>query len=140
LRAALRGAGILATESLIRTTDHAGANAVPVFRELMEQEPTALILGGTRITAAIVDELSDMSVAIPKQLSLIGFGERSWSKWWGPGLTTIAMPCRDLAIAAGKHLVSRIDPASSEKAPRAVRTTSLLPGLNLRGSTSRCRN
>jgi len=135
-RAALRAARVPLPDELVCTTDHTGTDAVPLLHGLLRHRPTALVLGGSRTTAPVVTELSDMGVAVPAELSVIGFGERSWSRWWGPGLTTIEMPARELAALAGQYLVNLIGPEKSADAIAPLRTETMRPRLNLRGSTA----
>lgn len=83
-------------------------------REAMEQllaqtpEPTAVVTAGSRITLGVLETIERHGIAVPEDLSLVGFGDPPWFRWWRGGITTIGLPIRDIASAAGSLLVRRI--------------------------------
>lgn len=128
--------GLVADESLLRTTNPGANEAGPVFRQLMaEQKPSALVLGGSRITANVVAAISEMGLRVPQELSVVGFGDHGWSRWWGSGLTTIGLPFRELGKSAGEDLVQRVLAAQKGQPEIAVVGKLLSPFLVVRGST-----
>lgn len=106
-RRALRTAGVEEDPRLVCTVPPHGPAASGAFRHLFEAtRPSAVVLGGPRITLGAVEAIGEMGLVVPRDLSLVGFGDRVWMRWWGPGLTTVALPARDLALACGGHLVA----------------------------------
>jgi len=59
---------------------------------LVAKRPTAIITSSVLITLAAVERLMTLNVAVPGELSLIGFGDGPWQKWWGPGHLLLHLP------------------------------------------------
>jgi LacI family transcriptional regulator len=97
--------------------------------------PTAVVLGSVPHTIGVLDELLDLGVDVPNDLSVIGFGDQSAFGWWGPGLTTISLPISDVAASCGLWFVRRLNNPPEQgggKPYESVSTGSLV----LRGSTA----
>jgi DNA-binding LacI/PurR family transcriptional regulator len=59
--------------------------------------PTAIVMSSVQITLGATEGLAAEKVSVPDSLSLIGYGDGPWQRWWGPGLTTLQLPVEDLA-------------------------------------------
>jgi len=104
------------------------------LRRLLERSdaPSAIVTGSVQITQAVLDELLDRGVSVPEQLSVVGFGDEPGFRWWGPGLTTLALPVSDLATACGLWFVHQM----MGKPPNLAGYRSISPAtLVTRGST-----
>ncbi|MBU8539409.1 LacI family DNA-binding transcriptional regulator [Falsiroseomonas tokyonensis] len=137
-RRALREAGLAEDPALVSTVAPHGPAAAGAFRLLFEAaRPSAIVLGGPRITLGAAEAVAELRLNVPGELSLVGFGDRAWMRWWGPGLSTVALPARELAQACGSHLVDllRAVPRQGEAEGQA-HAGALAPGLMLRGSTA----
>lgn len=99
----------------------------------LKKPPTAVVMGTVQHTSSVLDELQDSGIEVPRELSVIGFGDERGYRWWGPGLTTIGLPVSELATACGLWFVHQLKqkpvawPPYSSVSPAA---------LILRGSTS----
>jgi len=103
-----------------------------LFRE--RRPPTALVTGSVQITRGVLAALHEDGVTVPRDLSVVGFGDEPGFAWWGPGLTTISLPMHELAIACGVWLLHHIDHQTQETAQAPF--TSVSSGtLVERGST-----
>lgn len=133
-RAALAG-----TPAAAQAIEETGSPSAADFgrdalRRLLDRSsaPTAIVTGSVRITEGVLDEIIDRGVRVPEQLSVVGFGDEPGFRWWGPGLTTLALPVSDLATACGlwfMHQMMRKPPNLSGY--RSISPASLL----VRGST-----
>ena len=117
-RAALAAAGLPENPGLLDlgtpfSPEH-GARAVSHLL-VADQPPTALVCGSVEATRGALEELSAQGVGVPTELSVVGFGDEAGWSWWGPGLTTLALPVQRLASAAALRLLHRLtnldDPA-----------------------------
>lgn len=134
-RRALREAGVAEHPTLVSTVPPHGPEAFGAFRRLFEAtRPSGMVLGGPRITLGAAEAVRDLGLRVPEDLSLVGFGDRAWMRWWGPGLTTVALPARDLALACGQHLTALL-----RTAPHSASAAIQSPTLLHRGSTARLR-
>jgi LacI family transcriptional regulator len=95
--------------------------------------PTAVVCGSVQHTVGVIDGLFRLGVKVPKELSIVGFGDETGFSWWGPGLTTISLPINEIAAACGLWFISRLSRRPGDDSPFA----SVSPGsLVLRGSTA----
>ncbi len=70
--------------------------------------PTAVITASVRITEGVLEELAARRVAVPRKLSVVGFGDEPGFAWWGPGLTTMELPVHEVATACSMWLLQRL--------------------------------
>lgn len=70
--------------------------------------PSAVVTGSVRITEGVLAELSARRVVVPRDLSVVGFGDEPGFSWWGPGLTTMDLPVHEVASACSRWLLERL--------------------------------
>jgi DNA-binding LacI/PurR family transcriptional regulator len=93
--------------------------------------PSAVVTGSVRITEGVLAELSARRVSVPRDLSVVGFGDEPGFSWWGAGLTTMDLPVYEVATACSRWLLERLpdgDPPPPASPPRG--------SLIKRGSTA----
>lgn len=100
-------------------------------------KPTAVIAANSRMTLGMVHGLAATHVAVPGELSVVGFNDSPSMVWWGPGLTTIGLPVRELALSCSTLLLRRIRAINGREEMHAERPFSVshTPFLIERGST-----
>jgi LacI family transcriptional regulator len=135
-RTALREGGVPSRASLIElgppsSVEH-GREAI---RRLLgvSPVPTAVVIGSVQQTVGVLDGLFRMGVKVPKELSVVGFGDEPGFSWWGPGLTTISLPIQDMAAACGLWFIRRL---SSQSGDDSAYASLSLGSLIVRGSTA----
>ena len=112
-----------------------GAAAVRALRAAPDP-PTAVVTGSLQITRGVLGALHQDGVHVPRQLSVVGFGDEPGFSWWGPGLTTVALPVHALATACGVWLLHRLEAQAVNDAADEP-YSSVSPGaLVVRGSTT----
>ncbi|NOZ33131.1 MAG: LacI family transcriptional regulator [Alphaproteobacteria bacterium] len=118
----LREADIDLGSSFVATGPPRAAFAKQTFVEMIKKfKPTGLISGGSRLTYGILEGVSQTGVRVPGDLSIVGFGDSPWSRWWGNGLTTIGLPIQDIAHASGALLLRRIEQSKNSNEYQPVR-------------------
>jgi DNA-binding LacI/PurR family transcriptional regulator len=70
--------------------------------------PTAIITASVQITTGLMDALGSGMGLVPERVSVVGFGDPPWSKWWNGGLTTLRMPVQELATSCGFGFLHRL--------------------------------
>lgn len=104
---------------------------------VQKQRPTAVVAGGAELTVGVLEAIGRLGIAVPAALSVVGFGDAPWFRWWGPGLTTMALPAYELAYSCGGYLLRKIrEQARGPADPARVRAMHS-PTLTVRGSTAR---
>ena len=108
-RLALADAGIDPTSAAIETGGcDSGYGRAAVERLLARVErPTAIITAGARITVGVLEGLNANRITIPDGMSFIGFSDAPSFAWYGPGLTTIGLPAREIAMSCSSFLLRR---------------------------------
>ena len=95
--------------------------------------PTALVLGSVQHTQGALEELLELGVKVPGDLSVVGFGDEPGFSWWGPGLTTVGLPVQEMATGCALWMMRRLRTQPGNDGPY----TSVSPGsLIVRGSTA----
>ena len=98
--------------------------------------PTAIATGTVQMTIGVLAAAHQDQLSVPRNLSIVGFGDEPGFSWWGPGLTTVALPVHKLATACGVWLLHRVEMTAADPTP-AARFVSASPGtLVVRGSTA----
>ena len=103
-----------------------------IFRRLSRSDgPTAVFAGGPHLAIRLLAAAQRRGLRVPEDLSLVGYDDPSFMSLAYPGLTTIRQPLEDMAAAACRKLLERVDHESSISG-----NIMLAPDLLLRASTA----
>lgn len=96
-----------AIEALGSPTQDFGAS---VIGDLLQKRwtATAIIAGSVNITMGLIREIERYGIGVPESLSLIGFGDPEWYRWWRGGITAIRPPVEELARSCGLWFLNHI--------------------------------
>jgi LacI family transcriptional regulator len=96
-------------------------------RTILEAEaPRLLATTSDYLAISAVRAAHDMGVAVPSELSVLGFGENIYSHTCSPSITTVRLDGRELGTRCGTTIVSLLD---GGEAPRVERLGfELVPG------------
>lgn len=125
---ALRAAGIdTATVPIFETANDEASTAVALGQIFARSRPTALLVQSDRMAIATIAWLWDHGMAVPRDVSVIGFDGVTEGTVTSPALTTIAQPTAEIGRLAVKAIVE----------PDGVIRRQVLPvELVVRGSTA----
>jgi DNA-binding LacI/PurR family transcriptional regulator len=98
--------------------------------------PTAIFAVNDVVALGVLAAADDLGVAVPRELSVVGFDDTYLAGLRAVGLTSVAQPGSELAAAMVTALADRLD-AGSDKKPSVRRW--LPPRLVVRTSTGRVR-
>jgi LacI family xylobiose transport system transcriptional regulator len=89
----------------------------------MERPPTAIFASADTHALGVYEAARALGVAIPAQLSVVGFDDLQIASWVSPGLTTVRVPIAEMAEQAAELAlrlrdedepsISRIDMATT---------------------------
>jgi DNA-binding LacI/PurR family transcriptional regulator len=99
----------------------------------MPSPPTAIFCANDEMAIGASEALADLSVSVPKDISLIGFDDSDLGRLVRPALTSVAQPISEMATAAIKTVMAMID--GDMDLPGSVFSTTLV----VRDSTSTVR-
>jgi DNA-binding LacI/PurR family transcriptional regulator len=129
-RRAYSEAGCTVDERLIELGPPTVPFGIEAIARALEKRPapSAILTASVPVTVGVVDHLETLKIDVPGELSIIGFGDGSWHKWWRSGLTTLRLPVSELATSCGLWLLHclRIGRATGSKEPHIAISQSLL--------------
>jgi LacI family transcriptional regulator len=73
----------------------------------LDPRPTALICGSDVLAFGAVIECNSRKVAIPRELSIVGFDNLEYAAHLSPPLTTLEVPAAEMGRRAGEYLIGR---------------------------------
>lgn len=92
--------------------------------------PTAVICGTDQLAFGVLIEARARGIAVPGQLSVIGFNDSDYAAFLSPPLTTVRVHASEIGRAAGEQLLARMAGQAT------VRATVIEAELIVRGSTA----
>ncbi len=111
--------------------------AIVAAEKLLRENPniTALVCANDMTAAGSLFAARKMGLTIPDDLSITGFGDIPMSRYCNPGITTVQVPIEQIADAAIRMLLQRIETGSERNGFHS------LPDLDLmiRGTTGACK-
>lgn len=133
-RDALSRAGLPADDRWLGDGGHTLDSGRAGMRELLEQDdpPTAVVVGNVLAAIGALTAARDAGLDVPGEVSVVSFHEIPYAAHLTPPLTTVAMPLRELGVAAVALLLERL----AGSAARQVVVRDPAPVLVVRGSTA----
>jgi LacI family transcriptional regulator len=132
-RAALAAAGVACPPEYLVPGLYSARDAHENARRLLSlsRPPSAIFAGNDSIAVAVMEVAHDLGIAVPRQLSVVGFDDIPAARQVTPPLTTIRQPLTQIGETATRLLVARV-----EGRPVPPTTHLLEPELIVRGSTA----
>jgi DNA-binding LacI/PurR family transcriptional regulator len=133
-RDAMTGAGLRPRADLVRA---GGVRPEGGYRGMMEllaaaRPPTAVFAGSLLAAVGAMTAARAAGVAVPDELSIVGFHDAWFAEHAVPPLTVVRLPLREM----GRHAVLLLSERAAGAPPRQVRITEPDPELVPRGSTA----
>jgi LacI family transcriptional regulator len=97
---AMDRAGLSTSENLIEEGDFTYSGGQLVTGRLLDQAPTAIFAANDQMALGALAACRAAGVAVPDQVSVVGFGNTGAAEQAVPGLTTISMPRHQLGTEA----------------------------------------
>jgi LacI family transcriptional regulator len=134
-RQAIAEAGLsLPDHAVVEADFHFSGGREATARLLATGEPfTALFAGNDLMAAGAIRALAERGIAVPRDVSVIGFDDAPLAEMISPALTTMRQPLQDMAHAAVSVLLARITGSNGGPPTRRILPTSLV----VRESTAR---
>jgi LacI family transcriptional regulator len=131
-REALLAAGLPFDPALVRNAEFREKEARDAAIQLLrtERPPTAIFAANNLMMIGAMRALSELGLACPDHVSVVGIDDFPWADAFAPRLTTIAQPVRDMGERTFGLLADRITGARQGEGA----TTIMAPRLIVRGS------
>jgi len=130
---ALEKRGLSLAPELVVTGAYSFESGVACAESLLARRPrpTAIFASNDEMAAGVYKAAFRLKIAIPEELSVIGFDDSPVASRLSPALTTIHLPIRHMARLAASKLI----PMSSRDEAEANGVSRIAPHLVVRDST-----
>ena len=75
---------------------------------IRKEQPTAVFCANDQMAFGVIRAAKEMGLAVPDDLSVVGFDNIPFSAYYNPSLTTVGIPMYDVGVAALEMLIHRI--------------------------------
>ena len=118
-RAGLSEHGLKVPRGFVRYGEWSIAGAHQALDEWLAfaAPPTAIMCASDWVAWAVLNRAMQCGVAVPSQLSIVGFADLNFTPFTPPPLTTVAQPFEDMGRAAAKLLLNHIHDDSMADPP-----------------------
>ncbi len=110
-RDALESAGLALSQDLIYPGDFtmkSGAAGVERLLSLGEP-PTAVLCGNDEMAFGAIRMLHNLGLAVPRDISIVGFDDQNMAAFYNPPLTTVYIPRHELGRRAARELIEQLE-------------------------------
>jgi LacI family transcriptional regulator len=106
-RGAMTAAGL---RPLVRYTDQTRPSARAAVTETLRASPeiTGVVAFNEPVTLGVLGAVSDLGLACPEDVSVVGFTDAPWMELFHPPLTAVAQPVEELGETAARLLIDLI--------------------------------
>jgi len=129
---ASRGIGVPEDYVMDVTNDPAGGDAAVRTLMALEMAPTAIVCSTDHLAIGVLHGAGDLGVAVPTQLSVVGFDDIAVARYLVPPLTTVIMPIEEMSGIAARLAMDELASAAFGHATNYV----VEPEFVVRKSTS----
>jgi LacI family transcriptional regulator len=136
-RKAMQEARLPILDEYVITGDLQIEDSLRTCRQLLDlpHPPTAIMVGNNKLLLGVLAGLEERAIRVPQQISILGFDDYLWNRYFSPSLTAVAQSTFEMGKRACELLLHAIkqDP---EHAPPASRRICLPTELRIRNSTA----
>jgi LacI family transcriptional regulator len=106
-------------------------------RQLLDlpNPPTAIMVGNNKLLLGVLAGLEERSIRVPQQISILGFDDYLWNRYFSPSLTAVAQSTFEMGQRACELLLHSIE-NHQEHETAAARRICLPTELRIRNSTA----
>jgi LacI family transcriptional regulator len=79
--------------------------------------PTAIMVSNNKLLLGVLQALDEKRIAVPQQLSLIGFDDYIWNKYFSPSLTAVAQSTYEMGKRSFALLLQSINRTKNQELP-----------------------
>lgn len=111
---ALRDSGILYDPEIVHFGDWSRDSGYECAKKLKEQDVTAVFCMNDLMAGGCYDYANEIQVAIPEQISIVGYDNRELSSYYQPPLSTTELPLHDIGYRAAQVMIDMVEHKTEE--------------------------
>lgn len=124
-RQALRDHGIPLSDGMVQDGGFTFEGGLRAAEQLLTAAPdtTAVFAAADEMAIAVISAAARLGIAVPEELSVIGYDNLKLAEMSNPPLTTVAQPLQEMGRLAARKLITQLDsgiPAASETALHTI--------------------
>jgi DNA-binding LacI/PurR family transcriptional regulator len=129
----LEESGIAVAEEYVQNVinDPAGGDAALRTLVALDSPPTAVVCSTDHLATGVLHAAADLGLAVPRDLSVVGFDDIPMASFTVPSLTTVHMPVDEMTALAARLAMDEPEGGAS----RGVESFVVTPSLVVREST-----
>jgi LacI family transcriptional regulator len=111
IQSAMDEAGLAASDLHIIETEYSIENGAAAFETLAHAvpRPTVVFCGNDVLAVGALRRARELQIAVPDDISVIGFDDIELAQIAYPALTTVAVPHREMGIRAARELMNMLE-------------------------------
>lgn len=86
----------------------------------LSDRPTALLVGSSNLSMGVARAVRQSEVSVPRDMSLIVYGDSQWGELYSPTLTTVKVPYREMGLSVASSVASILSP-DDDASPEVIR-------------------
>jgi LacI family transcriptional regulator len=136
-RKAMQQSHLPILDEYIITGDLQIEDSLRTSRQLLDlpHPPTAIMVGNNKLLLGVLAGLEERAIRIPQQISILGFDDYLWNRYFSPSLTAVAQSTLEMGKRACELLLHSIK-EDQQHAPPVTRRICLPTELRIRNSTA----
>ncbi len=105
-------------------------------RQLLElkQPPTAIMASNNKLLLGVLELLAQRTIRVPQQISVLGFDDYLWNRYFNPSLTAVAQNTFEIGKSGCELLLELIEQDQEEEP--VLRSVRIPTELRIRNSTA----
>ena len=120
----------------VEESDFTYTGGYSAAERLLPAEPTAIFAANDQMALGVLAASRVAGVAVPQQVTVVGFGNTSAAEHAVPGLTTVSMPRHQLGVEAMQAVLDALEVSGSVDSASAVHPRRLPFHLVIRESSA----
>ncbi|XVV15205.1 LacI family DNA-binding transcriptional regulator [Actinoplanes sp. CA-131856] len=110
-RAALETAGLPTERQMVRYSNFQYEGGLAAARELLSSPtpPTAVFAGSDQQATGVYEAVRQAGLAIPHDISVVGFDDLNFAEWTAPPMTTVRQPLHEMGVAAARTVLRLVN-------------------------------
>jgi LacI family transcriptional regulator, galactose operon repressor len=110
-RSSLAARGLIVDDDLLFNSDLTLEGGYQTCHRILglRKRPTAIFAVNDMVAIGVMIALQELGIAIPEEMSVVGFDDIPYASVFRPTLTTVAQPKYDLGRLAAERVIARIE-------------------------------